>query len=100
VIVLGGVLLAMLAYLVRGNTAVVRIDSGVAEWGARNASGLATDVLTTISHFGEPQIVIALAALVAIGETIRMRSRWVIPFMALVVAGNGLITTAVKELAD
>ena len=29
-----------------------------------------------------------------------MRSRWVIPFMALVVAGNGLVTTAVKELAD
>ena len=32
---------------------------------------------------------IALAALVAIAETIRTRSRWVIPFMALVVAGNG-----------
>ena len=36
----------------------------------------------------------------AIAETIRTRSRWVIPFMALVVAGNGLITTTVKELAD
>jgi membrane-associated phospholipid phosphatase len=100
VIVLGGVLLAVLAYLVRGNTEVVRIDSGVAEWGDRNASGLATDVLTAISHVGEPPVVIALAALVAIAETIRMRSRWVIPFMALVVAGNGLITTTVKELAD
>ena len=43
---------------------------------------------------------IALAALVAVAETIRTRSRWVIPFMALVVAGNGLITTTVKELAD
>jgi undecaprenyl-diphosphatase len=79
---------------------VVRIDSGVAEWGDRNASGFATDVLTAISHVGEPTVVIALAALVAVAETIRTRSRWVIPFVALVVAGNGIITTTVKALAD
>jgi undecaprenyl-diphosphatase len=100
VIVLGGLLLAVLAYLVRGNTQVVRIDSGVAEWGNRSASGPATDVLNAITHIGEPTVVIALAAVVAIAETIRMRSRWVVLFMALVVAGNGLITTTVKELAD
>ena len=100
VIVLGGLVLAVLAYLVRGNTEVVRIDSGVAEWGARNASGFTTDVLTAITHVGEPTVVIALAALVAIAETIRTRSRWVLPFMALVVAGNGLITTTIKQLAD
>lgn len=100
VIVLGGLALAVLAYLVRGKTEVVRIDSGVADWGDRNASGFATDVLTAISHVGEPKVVIALAALVAIAETVRTRSRWVIPFMALVVAGNGIITTTVKELAD
>jgi membrane-associated phospholipid phosphatase len=100
VIVLGGLVLAMLAYLVRGKTEVVRIDSGVAAWGDRNVSGFATDALTAISQIGEPKVVIALAALVAIVETIRTRSRWVIPFMALVVAGNGMITTTVKELAD
>jgi membrane-associated phospholipid phosphatase len=100
VIVLGGLILAGLSYLVRGNTEVTLIDSGIAEWGARNASGFATGALTAISHVGEPKVVVALAALVAIAETIRMRSRWVILFMALVVAGNGLITTTVKELAD
>jgi membrane-associated phospholipid phosphatase len=100
VIVLGGLVLAMLAYLVRGKTEVVRIDSGVAAWGDRNASGFATESLIAISKLGEPKVVIALAALVAIVETIRTRSHWVIPFMALVVAGNGMITTTVKELAD
>lgn len=100
VIVLGGLVLAVLAYLVRGNTEVVRIDSGVADWGDRNASDVGTDVLTAITHVGEPSIVIVLAALVAIAETARTRSRWVLPFMALVVAGNGIITTTVKELAD
>ena len=100
VIVVGGLVLAMLAYLVHGKTEVVRIDSGVAEWGARDASGFTTDVLSAITHVGEPMVVIALASVVAIAETIRTRSRWVIPFVALVVAGNGLITTTVKELAD
>jgi len=100
VIVLGGLVLAVLAYLVRGNTEVVRIDSGVATWGDRNASGFATDVLTAVSHIGEPKVAIALAALVALAETARTRSRWAIPFMALVVAGTGIITTTVKELAD
>ena len=100
VIVLGGLVLAVLAHLVRGKTEVVRIDSGVAEWGDRNASGFATDSLSAIAYPGEPKVVIALAALVAIAETVRKRSRWVIPFMALVVAGNGIITTTVKELAD
>src|SRR4051794_6382314 len=100
VIVLGGLILAVLAYLVRGHTEVVRIDSGVAEWGDRNASGFTTDVLTAISHVGEPAVVIALAVVVAVAETIRTRSRWVIPFVALVVAGNGIITTTVKALAD
>jgi undecaprenyl-diphosphatase len=100
VIVLGGLVAAVLAYLVRGQTEMVRIDSGIAEWGDRNATGFATDVLTTISHIGEPKVVIALAALVAIAETIRTRSHWAILFIALVVAGNGVITTTVKELAD
>ncbi len=100
VIVFGGLVLAVLAYVVRGKGDVVRIDSAAADWGDRNASGFATDVLTGISHMGEPKVVIALAVLVAIAETARTRSRWVIPFMALVVAGNGIITTTVKELAD
>ena len=100
VIVLGGLVVAVLAHLIRGNTEVVRIDSSVAEWGARNASGFTTDALTAITHVGEPKVVIALAALVAIAETIRTRSHWAIAFMALVVAGNGIITTTIKGLAD
>jgi membrane-associated phospholipid phosphatase len=99
VIVLGGLVAAVLAYLIRGQNEVVQIDGGIAEWGDRNASGLATDTLSSISHVGEPKVVIALAALVAIAETIRTRSRWVIPFLALVVAGNGISTTTIKELA-
>ncbi len=36
----------------------------------------------------------------ALAETIRTRNRWIAPFMLLVIAGTGLLTTTVKELAD
>ena len=55
VIVLGGLVLGVLAYLVRGNTEVVRIDSGVADGAPANASGFTTDVLTAITHSASPR---------------------------------------------
>jgi membrane-associated phospholipid phosphatase len=100
VVVLAGVLLGVLAFLVRGKGEVVKADSSIERWGHDHTSAFATDVLNAITHVGEPTVVIGLALLVAIVETIRTRSRWVLPFMALVVAGNGLVTTSVKELID
>jgi undecaprenyl-diphosphatase len=100
VIVSAGVLLGVLAFLVRGQGEVVRVDSSIERWGHDHATGFATDALNAITHAGQPMVVIALAVLVGVVETIRTRSRWVIAFMALVVAGNGLVTTSVKELVD
>jgi undecaprenyl-diphosphatase len=100
VIVLAGVLLGVLALLVRGHGEVVRVDSSIERWGHDHATGFSTDVLNAITHVGEPTVVIALAVLVGVVDTFRTRSRWVIPFLALVVAGNGLVTTSVKELVD
>ena len=96
----GGVLLGVLAYLVRGDGDLVRWDNTVAEWGQRHASGFSTDGLELITHLGEPTVVVLLAAGLAVAETVRTRSRWVVPFVLLVVAGNGLLTTTVKHLAD
>ena len=96
----GGVLLGVLAYLVRGNTDLVRLDAGVANWGHRHASPFSTEGLNAVTHLGEPMVVAALAALVALVETVRTRSRWVVPFLLIVVAGNGILTTSVKNLAD
>ena len=100
IIVLGGVLLGVLAYLVRGNSDLVRLDNSVANWGAEHASRFSTDGLNTITDLGEPTMVIALAVVLAVVELVRTRSRWVVPFLLLVVAGNGIVTTTVKNLAD
>jgi undecaprenyl-diphosphatase len=100
VIVAGGVALGVLAYLVRGNTDVVRLDRSVADWGHVHGSAFSIDGLEAVTTFGEPMVVVALAVLLAVAETVRTRSRWVVPFVLVVVAGNGILTTTVKHLAD
>jgi membrane-associated phospholipid phosphatase len=96
----GGVLLGVLAYLVRGDNDLVRFDNSVASWGDRHASPFSTDGLNVLTHLGEPRVVAALAAVLALVETARTRSRWVAPFLLIVVAGTGILTTSVKNLAD
>jgi membrane-associated phospholipid phosphatase len=100
VIVGGGVLLAVLAYLVRHNTDLIRLDNGVANWGDRHASPFSTDGLNAITQLGKPAVIAGLAAVLAVMETVRTRSRWVVPFLFIVVAGNGILTTTIKDLAD
>ena len=68
-IVGGGVLLGVLAYLVRGDSGLVRWDNSVAEWGQRHASDFSTDALELVTHLGEPTVVVVLAVvLAAIGD--------------------------------
>jgi len=100
VIVGAGVLLGVLAYLIRGSTDLVRLDDSVANWGDRHAAPFSTDALNAITHLGEPTVVVGLAVVLAVVETMRTRSRWVVPFLLIVVAGNGILTTTVKNLAD
>jgi membrane-associated phospholipid phosphatase len=100
VIVGAGVLFGVLAYLVRGDTELVRLDASVASWADRHASSFSTGGLDAVTHLGAPSVVVVLAAVLAIVETVRTRSRWVVPFLFVVVAGNGILTTSVKQLVD
>jgi undecaprenyl-diphosphatase len=53
-----------------------------------------------ITHLGEPTTVAVMAIVLALAEAIRTRSVWVIPFVLVVVGGNGVVTTTIKHLAD
>ena len=48
----GGVLLGVLAYLVRTNSHLIGIDNGVAKWGNRHASTMSTHVLNAVTQLG------------------------------------------------
>jgi membrane-associated phospholipid phosphatase len=96
----GGLLLGLLAYLVRANSHLIGIDNGVAKWGHRHASAMSMHVLNDITQLGSIYTVIVLCVVLAVAETIRERSVWVMPFIVSVIGGEEILTTTVKHLAD
>ena len=99
-IFVGGIGLGLLAYLVRGNETLLDLDRSVAEWGSEHASSWSTDVLETVTHLGATELVIGLAVVLAIVELRRAPSRWIVPFLLLVIVGQNLITNGLKEVFD
>ncbi|MEP6892418.1 MAG: phosphatase PAP2 family protein [Gaiellaceae bacterium] len=99
VVIGGGFLLAILAYLVRSNSQLVRLDRSVAKWGNDHAGSLSTHGLNLITNLAGTWTVVALAVVLAAVESWRAWSRWIVPFLAVVLVGEGLLTVAVKDLA-
>ena len=100
VVLLGGVVLALLAVVVRGTDVLSGIDSSVAEWGDHHGSAWTHDALTLVTYLGETVTVTVVAVVVAGIEFARTRNRWVVLFLLAVILGDKLLTAAVKELVD
>jgi membrane-associated phospholipid phosphatase len=96
----GGVLLGVLAYLVRTKSSLIGFDNGVAKWGNRHASPWSTHVLDGITQLGSIYTVLGLSVLLAVVETIRERTVWVVTFIVATLGGEEIITPAVKHLVD
>ena len=95
----GGVLFGLLAYLVRSNAHLHGIDNGVAKWGNTHGSAFSTDGLNVVTQLGGIYLVIALCVVLALGVTFVERSVWVIPFVIAVIGGEEILTLTVKDLA-
>ena len=80
-IVGGGVLLGVLTYLVRGDADLVQLDESVANWGDRHASPFSTDGLDAITTSASRSWSSRSPPSLAVAETVRTRSRWVVPFL-------------------
>ncbi len=96
----GGLLLGVLAYLVRTNSHLLGIDNSVAKWGNAHASALSTHGLDAITQLGSITTVLALCLVLAVVETVRTRSIWIVPFLVAVVGGEEILTNTIKQLAD
>ena len=96
----GGLVLGVLAYLVRSNGHLIGVDNGVAKWGNRHASAASTHALNAITQLGGIYTIVVLCLVLAVFETIRERSVWVVPFITAVVGGEEILTLTVKQLAD
>ena len=96
----GGLLVAILALLARGNATLVSIDSSAADWGHEHATQLSTRLITWVTDLGDWPIVPLIGAVVLIYEWRRFSNRLLVAFLLVVFAGNELVTLAIKDLVD
>ncbi len=96
----GGLVIGVLALLVRSNGTVKSIDSSAADWGSEHATHTATRILTWITDLGDWPVVPLIAVPILIYELRRAPNRYVLPFLIVVFAGDKLVTTGIKELVD
>jgi membrane-associated phospholipid phosphatase len=98
-VVAGGVVFAVLAYLIRSNSHLLGIDNGVAKWGNRHATATSTHVLNDLTQLGSVYVIVGLCVVLAVAETLRQRTVWVSLFIVSVMGGEEILTLSVKQLA-
>jgi undecaprenyl-diphosphatase len=98
VTVVGGLVLGVLAVLVRRVHFIQHLDNSVAAWGYDHRSGTSTGGLHLITDLGSIALVVALAVVVAGVDLWRTRNRWTLLVLALVLAGVELAQLGVKDL--
>jgi membrane-associated phospholipid phosphatase len=100
VTIAGGVIFGVLAYLVRTNAHLNRFDRSVAAWGHDHATALSTHGLNVVTQLGATLTAILVCIALAVIETIRTRSPWIVPFLVVLMVGNEILFTTIKHLAN
>jgi membrane-associated phospholipid phosphatase len=100
VFVLGSVAVALVLVMIHTNTGFARLDRSVSLFGAHHATTLSTRILRFYTQLGGALVIVPLAVIVAIVETIRQRSIAVITFLTLVVGGQFLVANIIKSIVD
>jgi membrane-associated phospholipid phosphatase len=94
----GSLVLGLLAVLVRRVAAVQHVDNAVAAWGHDHRNGWSTSGLTAITQLGNIKVVVGLAIVLLLVDSIRRRSRWSLIFLITVLAGMEASMLAVKDI--
>ena len=100
VFVAGWLSIGLLAYLVRGNSTVARVDTAVARWGDRHTSTVSDAAVGLVTMLGNTYVVVGLALALVVYDWVRHRNGRIVLFLVVVVAGDGVITLGVKNLID
>jgi undecaprenyl-diphosphatase len=99
-ILASGILVGVLALLIRGDSGLLSIDRSAAAWSHDHASSFVTSSLSLITDLGTTWTVVALALVLGAIEYRRTRNPWIGPFLAVLLAGEGLLTLSVKDAVD
>lgn len=98
--ILGGLLIGLLAYLVRTSGTLVDLDNDVGQWGVDNATSWSTEALRLVTELGGTYFVIFALVVVALFEYRRIPNRWMPVFLVAVVAGEIVLINTIKEILD
>ena len=98
--IVGGLLLGLLAYLMRSSDRLVDTDREVGQWGVDNATSWSTDALQLVTELGGAYFVVAALIVVALVEYRRVPNKWMPVFLVTVVAGEIVLVNTIKELLD
>jgi membrane-associated phospholipid phosphatase len=99
-IVVGGLVLGVLAFLVRSNSSLLHFDASVAKWGNEHSGPVSDRGLNIVTQLGGVWLVTLLAVVVAIVGYVRRPNRWIPVFLLTVLVGEVLLSNAIKQLLD
>ena len=100
VFVVGAVSMALVLVMIHTNTGFARLDRSASLFGAHHATALSTRFLNDFTQLGGALVIVPLAVIVAIVETIRQRSVAIVAFLTLVVGGQFLVANVIKSIVD
>jgi membrane-associated phospholipid phosphatase len=98
--VVGGILIGMLAYLMRTNAELLRVDRSVGQWEVDHGTSWSTHALQFVTDLGGTYVVVAVMVVVGIVEYLRAPNRWVPVFLVTVVVGETVLVGIIKEALD
>ncbi|HWO82087.1 phosphatase PAP2 family protein [Gaiella sp.] len=96
--IVGGMVIGVLAYLMRSSGALVGVDNGAGQWGVDHATSWSTRGIQLVTDLGGTWFVIALAVVVCVVEYVRVPNRWIPVFLLTVLLGEVVLVNAIKDL--
>jgi membrane-associated phospholipid phosphatase len=96
VTLVGGLVLGILAILVRRVAAIQHVDNSVAAWGYDHRSSASSSGLHAITQLGNMRVVIGLAVVLVLIDAVRNRNRWSFLFLLAVLLGMEATMLGVK----
>jgi undecaprenyl-diphosphatase len=94
----GGLVVGLLAFLMRSSGTLVAVDTGAGDWGVDHATPWSTHAIQLVTDIGGTWFVIALGVVVCVVEFVRVPNRWIPVFLLTVVLGEVVLVNSIKEL--
>jgi undecaprenyl-diphosphatase len=96
--IVGGLLVGILAFLMRSSATLVSVDNSAGQWGVNHATSRSTHAIQLVTDLGGTWFVIALGVVVCVVEYVRVPNRWIPFFLLTVVLGEVVLVNSIKDL--